>query len=277
MAWAEDGRVEMYDRDATNTSMSALVELCRALRQYRRDIVLAGGWAPYFLTQGYFDHCGSIDIDFVLRPRIVERYERIQRILQRLGYEPTENIFRFQRTLTSPATGNTYRVEVDFLTEPEAAEGLPREWIVSVQRDLRACIIEGSSIVFRHNKGFKFKAVLPGNGEASATINVADLVGSLTMKGLALHRMKDKDSYDIYAVAGFYDGGPVQASEAFREAVWADIEPEEAVIDSLEEIKGAFGSPTSQGPSAVARFLGTEDARTDSYQRIRAFFTNLET
>lgn len=276
MAWAEEGGIEVYDRDATNTSMSALVELCRALRQYRRDIVLAGGWAPYFLTQGYFDHCGSVDIDFVLRPRIVERYERIRRILQRLGYGPTENIFRFQRTLTSPATGNTYRVEVDFLTEPEAAEVLPREWMVSVQRDLRACIIEGSSIVFRHNRGFTFEAVVPGNSEASATINVADLVGSLTMKGLALYRMKDKDSYDIYAVAGF-NGGPVQASEAFREAVGADREPEEAVIGSLEEIKEAFSSPTSQGPSAVARFLGTEDARTDSYQRIRAFFTNLET
>ena len=87
---AEEGRIEMYDRDDTNTSMGALVELCRALRQYRRDIVLAGGWAPYFLTQGYFDHCGSIDIDFVLRPRTVERYERIQRILKRLGYGPTK-------------------------------------------------------------------------------------------------------------------------------------------------------------------------------------------
>jgi len=49
------------------------------------------------------------------------------------------------------------------------------------------------------------------------------------------------------------------------------------LLDSLEEIKEAFSSHTSQGPSAVARFLGTEDARTGSYQRIRAFFTNLET
>ena len=61
----------MYDRDATNISKGALVELCRALSQYCSDKVLAGGWAPYFLVRRYFDHCGSVDIDFVLRPRVM--------------------------------------------------------------------------------------------------------------------------------------------------------------------------------------------------------------
>jgi len=61
----------VYERDATETSKGALIELCRALRQYRSDMVLAGGWAPYFLVKGYFDHCGSVDIDFVLKPKVV--------------------------------------------------------------------------------------------------------------------------------------------------------------------------------------------------------------
>jgi len=74
----------MYDRDATETSKGALVELCRALRQYRSDMVLVGGWAPYFLSEKFFDHCGSIDVDFVLKPKVVERYERIKQILERL-------------------------------------------------------------------------------------------------------------------------------------------------------------------------------------------------
>jgi len=56
-------------------------------------MVLAGGWASYFLVRGYFDHCGSVDIDFVLRPRVVERYENIKQILERLGYAPTESFF----------------------------------------------------------------------------------------------------------------------------------------------------------------------------------------
>lgn len=123
----------MYNRDATETSRGALVELCRVLRQYRSDIVLAGGWAPYFLVRDYFDHCGSIDIDFVLKPRIVERYENIKQILERLGYTPTGSVFRFERMITSRG-GVRYRVEVDFLTEPEGAEKLPGEWLASVQR-----------------------------------------------------------------------------------------------------------------------------------------------
>jgi hypothetical protein len=92
----------MYDLDATETSKGALVELCRALRQYRNDMVLAGGWAPYFLVKDFFDHCGSVDIDFVLKPSVVERYENIKQILERLGYRPTGSVFRFERQVTSP-------------------------------------------------------------------------------------------------------------------------------------------------------------------------------
>ena len=254
--------------------MGALVELCRALRGYRGDIVLAGGWAPYFLTQGYFDHCGSLDIDFVLRPSIVERYERIKQIIERLGYKPTENVFRFEKPVTSPSTGNLYKVEVDFITEPEGADKLPEEWLVTVQRDLKACIIEGSSIVFKHNHDITFEATMPGNGEAMVTIYSADVVGSLTMKGLALYRMKDKDSYDIYAVTGFHNGGPKKASKAFAEKAKGGLRA--ATLSSLEEIRRAFASNTAQGPAAVARFIGTEDARIDSYQRANAFLKNLE-
>jgi len=99
----------MYDRDATETSKGALVELCRALRQYRSDMVLAGGWAPYFLVKDYFDHCGSIDIDFVLKPKVIGRYENIKQILERLRYASTGSVFRFERRVASPKTGREYR------------------------------------------------------------------------------------------------------------------------------------------------------------------------
>jgi len=42
--------------------------------------------------------------------------------VERLGYETTGSVFRFERIVASPATGVGHRVEVDFLTEPEAAE-----------------------------------------------------------------------------------------------------------------------------------------------------------
>jgi hypothetical protein len=264
----------MYDLDATETSKGALVELCRALRQYRHDMVLAGGWAPYFLVKDYIDHCGSVDIDLVLRPKVVERYENIKQILERLGYRPTGSVFRFEREITSPRSGASHRVEVDFLTEPEGAERLPSDWLASVQRDLKACIIEGCGIVFKHNFEVDLKAVMPGDGEASAKFSCANIVASLTMKGLVLYRMKDKDSYDIYSVAGFYGRGPKQASDAFTTAV-KEKGSERTVVEALSEIKDAFASLTSQGPSAVARFIGSEDARNDSLQRVGAFLRGL--
>jgi hypothetical protein len=82
--------------------------------------------------------------------------------------------------------------------------------------------------------------------------------------------MKDKDSYDIYSIAGFCGKGPKQASEAFMAAV-REKGSERTVLDALAEINDSFASPTSQGPSAVARFVGSEDARTDSYQRVSTF------
>lgn len=266
----------MYDRDATETSKGALVELCRGLRQYRSNMVLAGGWAPCFLVKDFFDHCGSVDIDFVLKPKIVERYEGIKQILERLGYKPTGSVFRFERVIASSKTGVKHRVEVDFLTEPGGAEKLPEDWLASVQSDLKACVIEGCSIVFRHNHEVGLRAVMPEDGEASAKLNCADIVGSLTMKGLALYRMKDKDSYDIYAVAGFHGGGPKQASDTFMKIIRErDKGPSKTTLNALNEIRDAFASPISQGPTAVERFIGSEDARNESYQRVRIFLQSL--
>lgn len=264
----------MYDRDTTNTSKGTLVELCRALRQYRSDMVLAGGWAPYFLVRNYFDHCGSVDIDFVLKPKVVERYENIKQILERLGYVPTGSIFRFERMIVSSSTGVKHRVEVDFLTEPEGAERLSEDWLALVQSDLKACVIEGCSVVFGHNSEVELRAVIPDGSEASAKFYCADIVGSLTMKGLALYRMKDKDSYDIYAVAGFFGGEPKSASAAFLDSLKGEGF-EKVTQNALSEIRDAFDSVTSQGPTAVARFMGSEDIRVDSYQRLKAFLEGL--
>jgi hypothetical protein len=66
-----------------------------------------------------------------------------------------------------------------------------------VQEDLTACLIEGSSIVFKFKYENEIEATLPSNGKISVTVNTANIVGALTMKGLALPRLNDKDSYDV--------------------------------------------------------------------------------
>lgn len=148
----------MYDRNLTEASKSALAELCSTLTIYQNDFVLAGGWAPYFLTRNYFDHCGSKDIDLVLKPAIMTRYESIRKIIKNLGYEETSNPFRFKKNVISSIDKKKYTINVDFLTEPEAAEQiLP---FVKVQEDLTACLIQGSSIVFKFKCENEIKANL---------------------------------------------------------------------------------------------------------------------
>jgi hypothetical protein len=264
----------MYDRELTETSKGALLELLLSLGSYRNDIVLVGGWAPYFLTYGHFDHCGSIDIDFVLRPSIIIKYESIREIVNSLGYKPTPNIFRFERVLASAKNERKYSLHLDFLTEPDAAmKNIDKEQLVEVQKDLKACLIAGSSIVFDFNCEETIKATIPGNGEADSVMVMADIVGSLAMKGQALRgRFKDKDYYDVYAVTGFHDGNPQKAGASFTRSIrkkgFSIKEP--IIWTSLSTINNSFSSLSRVGPAMVSRFVGG-DTRTDAYERVNAF------
>jgi len=146
----------MYDRDFTETSKGALVELLLSLGIYRQHIVLVGGWAPYFLTRNHFDHCGSIDIDLVLHPSIIVKYESIRSIVNNLGYRQTPNIFRFKRTLISPKTNREYSLHLDFLTEPHATrEGVGKRAYYSLtargDAAIKRCKKSGSIHVYENH------------------------------------------------------------------------------------------------------------------------------
>lgn len=80
-----------YAPDATAASLSALVELATALGAYREEIILVGGWVPYFLIQENPQapsHIGSLDIDLALNNRTIQepRYQAILQILEQRGY-----------------------------------------------------------------------------------------------------------------------------------------------------------------------------------------------
>jgi len=265
----------MYDRNLTEASRSALVELCSALDTYRNDFVLAGGWAPYFLTKGYFDHCGSKDIDLVLKPSVMIRYESIRKTVERLDYQETSNPFRFEKNVISPLDKRQYRIGVDFLTEPKAAKkAFP---LIKVQEDLTACLIGGSSIVFKFRWETEIEGTLPKGGKAVITINIADVVGALTMKGLALPRLIDKDSYDIYTVSGFYGGNPHKASESYVDRVKKvklTAKERDVIQSSIRRISQAFRAIDSYGVFAVFRFVGA-DISADVYMRINTFLKNV--
>lgn len=205
----------MYAREMTEASKSALLELGLSLKRYHDDIVLTGGWAPYFISKGYFEHCGSIDIDLALKTEIMPRYDTIRKTVEDLGYI-AQNPFRFSRRIRSPIDGKDYDIYLDFLCEKE---GLRFVDLRRVQDDLHAFAFDGLSLAFDFNFEQEIEAILPDNGEATTTVKVISLAGSLALKGQAIYgRAKPKDSYDIFALT-HYKGGPIQAAEYFNETV----------------------------------------------------------
>lgn len=223
------------------------------------------------MTLGYFEHCGSVDIDIVLRPSIVVKYDRIcEIVVDELGYAPADREFRFEKQLTD-LKGAPFRLELDFLTEPESAQ---EAGLVKVQNGLDAALIPGCSIVFDFNYDQEVRGRIPDDGEGSELIHVADIVGCLTMKGLAIgRRMKlEKDSYDIYAVTGFHKGSPASAAKEFNSliSIKSGGRPWETTIRALDRIYRGFENRNAYASQAASRFIGS-DISTDATERVKAF------
>jgi hypothetical protein len=216
----------LYDINKTRISLGVLIEANEALRQYRDSHILAGGWAPYFITKGYFDHCGSLDIDLVVRPRIFKKYESIRDSIVAAGFEPTASPFRFKRNIA-----DDFSIELDFLSEPQALKDIPKKFI-RVQEGLDAFIIPGSSIVFKFNFETEASGKLLDGSELSTRVMVADIVSMVGMKAHALGRplKLDKDCYDLYAICGFAEGGPSDSAKEFTKKVRRKLVKREKVF-----------------------------------------------
>ncbi|MCJ7768523.1 nucleotidyl transferase AbiEii/AbiGii toxin family protein [Candidatus Bathyarchaeota archaeon] len=262
----------MYARQMTEASKSALLEIGLELKSYRNDMVLSGGWAPYFITKEYFEHCGSIDIDLVLRTKIMKKYETIKKSILRLGYIE-ENPFRFSRTVKSPIDGKDYGVHIDFLCDKE---GMKYVDLKHVQEDLQAFSFEGLNIAFEFNFEQEIETILPNNGEAKTRFRVIDLVGSLALKGQALDgRAKPKDSYDIYALM-HYGGGPEKAAEYFNNTTSRQrLSPETKKLlkRSLLVVTEKFKNENQIGPFQVENFSEEKIKRNIVSIEVNRFLT----
>ncbi len=250
-----------YTEGVTEASKSALIELMTALKSYHDALVLVGGWVPYFLLEKYkkddntFEHVGSIDIDIAVDPEIVSAstYATIVEIIEERGYTPKKdrngNIiqYSFERKINSPTDGKEYDISVDFLSKEFEAPRRHRE----VQQGLKARTMHGCTAVFKHNTDYKLKGILPGDGETSVKMKIADVSGCITTKGLALgERYKEKDAYDIYAISANYKNGP---KDVAREI--APFMKEDLVKEGMENIKNRFKTIKGEGPAWVANFL----------------------
>jgi len=263
----------MYSREITETSKSALLELGLSLQQYRNDMVLSGGWAPYFITENYFEHCGSVDIDLILRTTIMPKYESIRKIVTDLGYVE-ENHFRFIRKVKSPVDGKYYPIHIDFLCDK-----CELGYLVRVQPDLEAFMFEGADIAFDFNFEKEIETTLPENGVDTMVFLVLDFTGSIILKGQALQGRKNiKDAYDIFALT-HYLGGPEQAAQHFNRnfaGKGVSGEKRDLARSSLAVIRRKFRDGTCAGPFGVETFSETKYRRTIVAAQVNKFLENVE-
>lgn len=278
---------KQFDPGIVKASKSVILELGVILRSYFEDLVLIGGWAPYFISQKYqtkgFDHVGSIDIDIAVNPKITERkYGTIITLIKERGYQTVQDEltdifeFRFERRITFPHDKKEYTIGIDFLTShlgDKRIEAVHRR----VQPDLQAFKAKGCELVFDHFFTMEIKDILPGDGEATCRWKVADIVGSLVMKSFALGgRYKEKDAYDIHYLIANYKDGPLSVSEEFKPYLDNKI-----IQESLSHVKNAFLDIRSNGPAWVANFYNLTNERerevkiASAYKDVNKFLKEL--
>lgn len=255
-----------YSSGITVASKSVLLEIMTILRSYREALVLVGGWVPYFLLEKYrlpdnrFTHAGSIDIDLAVDPSKVsaQQYATIVELLKARGYRPAPDRvgdpipYVFEREIVSPADRKAYKIRVDFLTHQEDPRARPDQHRhLPVQDGLLARKTKGCEAAFQHKTTFDLTGMLPEGGQITVPIQMADLVGCLTMKGIVLgERYREKDAYDIYALVANYQQGPRDVATILRPHLSHPL-----VKEAVARIHTAFATREAHGPVWVAEFL----------------------
>ena len=262
-----------YSGSITASSLSGLTELSLCLRRHRDGLVLVGGWVPFFLLKEHqrknCGHIGSIDIDFVVDPAIIdeEEYATIVEILKDRGWEQKSNSrFSYVKTIESPVDESPQIIQVDFLTLESSDTDVGHRHR-SIQRDLLARTMKGAPLALTHKTELRFTGQLPGNGESDTEIQMADIVGCIGMKGLALgERYKEKDAYDLFLLIENYENGPRDVATAVKPFLGDAL-----LHEGIDQIQKRFRNEKAEGPSWVANFL--TEKRDDEHQRyrIRAF------
>lgn len=276
---------EDYPEEIVTLSKSAMLELWRSLHRYNKGMVLIGGWVPYFLLEKYggksygHDHIGSIDIDIALNESKIseEEYANIEKLVKTLGYrnkiDSNGDPIPFVFLKDFPTSNTSVTIEVDFVGSYYGNKGHRHQRISGLLA--RKC--HGVDIVFKNYIEETINGQFPKGGQTKETIRIANLIASLTMKGIVLgERYKEKDAYDIYYLVTHYKNGPVDVANEINTHQKNDL-----INESIETIKKDFESRESSGPAWVASFLkedGDEKERrlTDVYMNINEFLKNIE-
>ena len=213
-----------YEDDVTAASRAGLAELMTALGAYRAALVLIGGWAPHLILET-FGEPAAFQEDASQADAFQTKFVHV--------------------AIPSARSGRTHLIRVDFLSPKPLPGGGRTHRHREVQRDLRARTLEGAEVALAHHFWYELAAQVPGGASANVRLKVADIVGSLVLKGLAIgDRYAEKDAYDIYALCAHYRGGPPTVADALR-----PFREGGPVRRGLTAIAEKFRAPDAEGPT----------------------------
>ncbi len=242
-----------YNPADVDICLSVMVELLTILGEFRENIVLVGGWVPYFIINDIEPdaaHTGSMDIDLALDFKNItdDSYRTILKHLTQRGYEQDkEQPFIFYRHIENLI------VEIDLLSGEYGGTGKTRR--TQKVQDVKARKARACDLVFDNNIKIELTHQMPDGSENTQQIKVASEVSFIITKGMALWtRMKEKDAYDISFILRNYPGGIEKLAERFRPFLSNKL-----VKEGLEKICSKYESPNAIGPAWTAEFEEIDD------------------
>jgi len=267
-----------YTTDEVDACYSVLIELMTLLGEFRDNIVLIGGWTPYFLLPEHQkEHTGSKDIDLALDFKKIsdETYSTILELLQCREYEQDKKQpYIFYRTIPS-SSGQPIKVKVDLLAGEYGGTGKSHRH--QDVHDVKARKTRGSDLAFQYNIPITITGTMPDGAINEITIKIPQVVPFLAMKGMALwDGIKEKHAYDIYFIVLNYSGDIKDLVETIRPFITNKL-----VQEGLGKIKTKFNNVDAIGPVWVVNFLGISDAgerarvQRDAFERVNKLLDDL--
>jgi len=276
-----------YSSAKTNACFSIIVELMTYLKKYSHNIVLVGGWVPYFLygeiKAEEEEHVGSLDVDLALNFLLIpeQDYQTIIDILEERGYKNRKdrrgNIIHasYERTFID-RNNNEHTIQVDFLASEYG--GSSRNKRHQRIHDMLARKGRGIDLVFESCVERELEANMPNGARTKIKLKVANLYSIIATKGFAFNeRGSEKDAYDIYWL---FKNHPKGEAGVIKEL--SRQKNNKLFIQALNLIKESFKNLDSLGPVAVANFFEPSEAeereiiQRDSYETINRIMKYLK-
>ena len=267
-----------YQKEEVDICLSVLIELMTILGSFRENMVLIGGWTPWFLIpEKRNEHTGSLDIDIAIDYKYIDSaaYKTILQLLAEKGYMQGEQPFIFYRNVLIEE-GKVVTVKIDFLAGEYG--GTSKSHRTQRVQDIRARKARGCDLVFDDYEMITLEGTMPDGARNKVSIKIPGVVPFLVTKGMALwESYKEKHAYDIYFVIKNYAGGIEAIAERFKPYLRNTL-----VREGIGKIRNKFSSVDLAGPVWVANFLEIKDTeekeriQRDAYERVNALIMKLE-